>query len=131
MPCQTIRNSTCSNKKADMVVRNTPNSNEVGVGKNHKSKVAMHGIAEKVQPRTAAKPCSMQCSLMEIGDHVEMDVNQVTQSAPDSPPFCDTKGSDNNCSDQVSGQVELFFSSLNFYLVKSSFKIGRLNPLSI
>ncbi|KAI5419290.1 hypothetical protein KIW84_043457 [Lathyrus oleraceus] len=42
------------------------------------------------------KSNSMRCSQKEIGDRVEMDLDQVTKSAPDSPPFCDTKGS-NNC----------------------------------
>lgn len=55
--------------------------------------------------RIVEKSNSMRCSQKEIGDCVEMDLNQVTESAPDSPPFCDTKGSDNCCSYQDSEQV--------------------------
>lgn len=129
-PCQKFLNSTCSNKKADKVPRTSPISNEVGVGKNHKSKIAVHDKAEElelssgggVDSNSAAKPSSMQCSQVEIGDRVEMDVNQVTQSAPDSPLFCDIKGSDNDCSDQDSEQVSnfLLFVVLIICVVKSS-----------
>ena len=73
------------------------------------------------------KPNPMQSSQMGLGGReqcgvMEMDVNQVTQSAPDSPPFCDTKGSDNDCSDQDSEHVRkhtLLFMVFCLYTVKS------------
>ncbi|KAK7336895.1 hypothetical protein VNO77_17446 [Canavalia gladiata] len=105
-PCQAFLNSTSSNVKTVKVPRNLPNCNEVGVGKNHKSKLVVHDKAEELEMSCGkGKPNPVQ--QMEHGGHedcrvVEMDVNQVTQSAPDSPPFCDTKGSDNDCSDQDS-----------------------------
>ncbi|CAK8543630.1 unnamed protein product [Lathyrus sativus] len=97
--CQTLDNSTCSNKNTDKVLLNSCMSNEVGDA---------NCIAEKSN--------SMRCSQKEIGDRVELDLNQVTESAPDSPPFCDTKGSDNCCSYQDSEQplnvVKSEYSSL-------------------
>ncbi|KAJ1416628.1 Zinc finger, RING-type [Sesbania bispinosa] len=109
-PCQTFLNSSSNNKKTDKAPWHSLDSNEVGVGKNHKSKISVHGKAEEVEmscggrvdSHSAGKPNLMQCSQMEIGDRVEMDVNQVMQSAPDSSPFCDSKGSDNDFSDQDS-----------------------------
>ncbi|CAJ1900010.1 unnamed protein product [Sphenostylis stenocarpa] len=96
-PGQVILNSTSSTIKAGKIPQNLPNMNKVGVGKNHKSKIAVLDRAEELElSRGRGKPNPMQSSQME------MDVNQVTQSAPDSPPFCDTKGSDNDCSDQDS-----------------------------
>lgn len=110
-PCQTILNSTSSSLKAAKLPRNLTNSNEVGVGKNFKSKSVVHDKAEEFElSRERGKPNPMQSSHMELGGReecgvMEMDVNQVTQSAPDSPPFCDTKGSDNDFSDQGSEHV--------------------------
>ncbi|KHN02483.1 Protein BREAST CANCER SUSCEPTIBILITY 1 like [Glycine soja] len=107
-PCQAILNSTSSSLKAAKLPRNLTNSNEVGVGKNFKSKSVVHDKAEEFElSRERGKPNPMQSSHMELGGReecgvMEMDVNQVTQSAPDSPPFCDTKGSDNDFSDQGS-----------------------------
>ncbi|XP_027349873.1 BRCA1-associated RING domain protein 1 isoform X2 [Abrus precatorius] len=99
-PCQAFHNSTSSSIKTDKVPRNLPNCNEIGVGKNHRSKIAVHDKADELEMSCGRrKPNLIQ--QMELG---EMDVNQVTQSAPDSPPFCDTKGSDNDCSDQDSEQ---------------------------
>ncbi|CAL5193833.1 unnamed protein product [Lathyrus oleraceus] len=97
--CQTLNNSTCSNKNTDKVLLNSSMSNEAGDAN-----------------RIVEKSNSMRCSQKEIGDRVEMDLNQVTESAPDSPPFCDTKGSDNCCSYQDSEQpvnvVKSEYSSL-------------------
>ncbi|GAU44537.1 hypothetical protein TSUD_335190 [Trifolium subterraneum] len=98
--CQTLRNSTGSNKKADKILQN---SNGVEVGQNHKSGITMNGKARELEMshrggdnnHIAVKPNSTRCSQTEIGGHMEMDLNQVTQSAPDSPPFCDTKGKGN------------------------------------
>ncbi|XP_014496295.1 BRCA1-associated RING domain protein 1 isoform X1 [Vigna radiata var. radiata] len=96
-PCQAILNSTSSSIQAGKLPLNLPNLNKVGVVKNLKSKIAVHDKAEELElSHGRGKPNLMQSSQME------MDVNQVTQSAPDSPPFCDTKGSDNDCSDQDS-----------------------------
>ncbi|KAL9285068.1 hypothetical protein ACSQ67_024598 [Phaseolus vulgaris] len=96
-PCQAVLNSTSSSIKAGKLPRNLPNVNKVGVVKNLKSKIAVHDRAEELElSHGRGKPNLMLSSQME------MDVNQVTQSAPDSPPFCDTKGSDNDCSDQDS-----------------------------
>lgn len=86
--CQTLQNSAFSNKNTDKVLLNSCMSNEFGA--------ADHIVR---------KSNSMTCSQKEIGDRVEMDLNQLTESAPDSPPFCDTKGSDNCCSYQDSEQV--------------------------
>ncbi|KAK7396451.1 hypothetical protein VNO78_17470 [Psophocarpus tetragonolobus] len=106
-PCQALPNSTSWFLKAGKLPRNLINSNVVG--KNNKSKIAVHDKAEERELSCGReKPNPMQSSSqMELGSRedcgvVEMDVNQVTQSAPDSPPFCDTKGSDNDCSDQDS-----------------------------
>lgn len=127
-PCQTILNSTSSSLKAAKLPRNLTNSNEVGVGKNFKSKSVVHDKAEEFElSRERGKPNPMQSSHMELGGReecgvMEMDVNQVTQSAPDSPPFCDTKGSDNDCSDQDSEHVRkhtLLFMVFCLYTVKS------------
>ncbi|RDX80310.1 BRCA1-associated RING domain protein 1 [Mucuna pruriens] len=107
-PCQAFLNLTSGSIKTGKLPQNLPNSNEVGVGKNLKSKNAVHEKAEELELSSGrGKPNPMQSSQMELGSRgdcgvVEMDVNQVTQSAPDSPPFCDTKGSDNDCSDQDS-----------------------------
>ncbi|WVZ06883.1 hypothetical protein V8G54_020229 [Vigna mungo] len=96
-PCQAILNSTSSSIQAGKLPLNLPNLNKVGVVKNLKSKIAVHDKAEELElSHGRGKPNLMQSFQME------MDVNQVTQSAPDSPPFCDTKGSDNDCSDQDS-----------------------------
>ena len=109
-PCQAILNSTSSSIKGDKLPRNLPNLNKVGAVKNLKSKIAVHDKAEELElSHGRGKPNLMQSSQME------MDVNQVTQSAPDSPPFCDTKGSDNDCSDQDSEHVKkhtLFYGFL-------------------
>jgi BRCA1-associated RING domain protein 1 len=115
--CQTLHNSAGGNKKADKVLQNSCISNGVGVVRNVKSRIIMNGKAEELEMsrrggannHVAAKPNSMRCSQTEIGGHMEMDLNQVTQSAPDSPPFCDTKGSDNGCSDQNSEKVVYLF----------------------
>ncbi|XP_058761913.1 BRCA1-associated RING domain protein 1 isoform X2 [Vicia villosa] len=85
--CQTLQNSACSNKNTDKVLLNSCMSSEFG--------------AADLIVRNSN---SITCSQKEIGDRVEMDLNQVTESAPDSPPFCDTKGSDNCCSCQDSEQ---------------------------
>ncbi|KAK7284143.1 hypothetical protein RJT34_18883 [Clitoria ternatea] len=96
-PCQSLLNLASGNKKADNILRN------------NKSKIAVRDEADELEmTRGRGIPNPMQCSHMEVGvcadcGLVEMDVTQVTQSAPDSPPFCDTKGSDNDCSDQDSG----------------------------
>lgn len=85
-------------------------SNEVGVGKNLQSGIKMNDKAKEVE---------MSCK--RGGDnHIaekpdSMNLNQATQSEPDSPPFCDTKGSDNGCSDQNSEKVE--FSYLFIYIL--------------
>lgn len=120
-PCQAVLNSTSSSIKAGKLPRNLPNVNKVGVVKNLKSKIAVHDRAEELElSHGRGKPNLMLSSQME------MDVNQVTQSAPDSPPFCDTKGSDNDCSDQDSEHVKkhsyLWFSVytlLNLLYVQS------------
>ncbi|XP_061343469.1 BRCA1-associated RING domain protein 1 [Gastrolobium bilobum] len=114
-PCQAFPKSTYCDKKAVKIPLNLPSSNEVGVCKNHKSNIAVYHKAEEldmccgggVDFCSAGKPNPTQSSLMEIGDRedcgvMEMDVNLVTQSAPGSSPFCDTKGSDIDCSDQDS-----------------------------
>ncbi|KAL5135156.1 BRCA1-associated RING domain protein 1 [Glycine soja] len=107
-PCQTILNSTSSSLKTGKLPRNLTNLNEVGVGQTFKSKSVVHDKAEELELSCGrGKPNPMQSSQMGLGGReqcgvMEMDVNQVTQSAPDSPPFCDTKGSDNDCSDQDS-----------------------------
>lgn len=106
-PCQAILNSTSSSIQAGKLPLNLPNLNKVGVVKNLKSKIAVHDKAEELElSHGRGKPNLMQSSQME------MDVNQVTQSAPDSPPFCDTKGSDNDCSDQDSEHVRKAHSGL-------------------
>jgi len=106
-PCQAVLNSTSSSIQARKLPMNLPNLNKVGVVKNHKSKIAGHDKAEELEfSHGRGKPNVMQSS------HVEMDVNQVTQSAPDSPLFCDTKGSDNDCSDQDSEHVRKTHSCL-------------------
>ncbi|XP_020222007.1 BRCA1-associated RING domain protein 1 [Cajanus cajan] len=108
-PCQELLNSTSSSMKAAKLPRNLPNYSGVGAGKSQKSRILVHDKAEELELSCGrGKLAPMQSSHMELvvrGDCavVEMDVNQVTQSAPDSPPFCDTKGSDNDCSDQDSG----------------------------
>jgi BRCA1-associated RING domain protein 1 len=113
--CQTLHNSAGGNKKADKVLQNSCISNGVGVVRNHKSRITMNGEELEMSRRggannhVAVKPNSMRFSQTEIGGHMEMDLNQVTQSAPDSPPFCDTKGSDNGCSDQNSEKVVYLF----------------------
>lgn len=110
-PCQRFTNSTSSSIKSGKLPRNLPNSNEVGAGKSHKSKIVVHDKAEELElSHGRGKPDLLQSFRMEVGGHgdcgvVEMDVNQVTQSGPDSPPFCDTKGSDNDFSDQDSEHV--------------------------
>lgn len=111
-PCQASLNSSYGNKKINKVLPNLPHSNEAGAGRNRKFKasgVAVHDKAEelemssggRVEFHSAGKPNggNEDCVVME------MDVNQVMQSAPHSPPFCDTKGSDNDCSDVDSEHV--------------------------
>lgn len=121
--CQNFPNSTCSNKMADEVMQNSCISHEVGVSKNDKTNITMHGRG--AIDGIVGKPNSMGCSQTEIGGRVEMDVNQVTASAPDSPPFCDTKGSHNDCSDQDIEQVGFilfyFILVLIIHVVKSNF----------
>lgn len=101
-PCRALQNTSYINKNA-LKVLVKPDSNKVGVGKNHKFKtsdIAVRDKAEELEMYCRGRVDNpMQCSQME------MDVNQVTQSTPDSPPFCDTKGSDNDCSDQDSEHV--------------------------
>ncbi|XP_028758270.1 BRCA1-associated RING domain protein 1 [Neltuma alba] len=84
-------------------------SREVDMGNNHKyekSGNVMHGKDNKFGG-SWKEEILMKCSQLDGGAHedcgpVEMDINQVTQSSPGSPPFCDTKGSDNDCSDRDS-----------------------------
>nr|XP_027188299.1 BRCA1-associated RING domain protein 1 isoform X2 [Cicer arietinum]XP_027188300.1 BRCA1-associated RING domain protein 1 isoform X2 [Cicer arietinum]XP_027188301.1 BRCA1-associated RING domain protein 1 isoform X2 [Cicer arietinum] len=99
---------------ADEVMQNSCISHEVGVSKNDKTNITMHGRG--AIDGIVGKPNSMGCSQTEIGGRVEMDVNQVTASAPDSPPFCDTKGSHNDCSDQD---------------IEQPFNLGRLENSSL
>lgn len=110
-----------------------------GIVKNHmyeKSDAVAHGKAEEFEISckegvgfaTAKKSNTVKCSqldgrgLEECGV-VEMDMNQVTQSSPDSPPFCDTKGSDNDCSDQDSehdrNDHPMSYNQVITYYVKS------------
>ncbi|OIW05065.1 hypothetical protein TanjilG_02772, partial [Lupinus angustifolius] len=125
-PCQASLNSSYGNKKMDKVPSSLPHSKEVGAGKSHKFKgsdTVVHDKTEglelspggRVDSHSTGKPNPMQHSQMAVGGHgdckvMEMDVNQVTQSATGSPPFCDTKGSE--CSDLdsehplVAGRVE-------------------------
>lgn len=82
--------------------------------------------------RNDVKPYPMQRSRVEIGDRVEVDVNQVTQAAVYSPPFCDTKGSDNDCSeldsDHVRLNTELLSMILLIYIFESclSYLVGSI-----
>ncbi|KAK2417838.1 RING/U-box superfamily protein [Trifolium repens] len=132
--CQTLHNSAGGNKKADKVLQNSCISNGVGVVRNVKSRIIMNGKAEELEMsrrggannHVAAKPNSMRCSQTEIGGHMEMDLNQVTQSAPDSPPFCDTKGSDNGCSDQNSEKPLNLERSENSSLKRANTGKGNL-----
>ncbi|WJX84402.1 non-specific serine/threonine protein kinase [Trifolium repens] len=130
--CQTLHNSAGGNKKADKVLQNSCISNGVGVVRNHKSRITMNGEELEMSRRggannhVAVKPNSMRFSQTEIGGHMEMDLNQVTQSAPDSPPFCDTKGSDNGCSDQNSEKPLNLERSENSSLKRASTGKGNL-----
>lgn len=96
-------------------------SMEVDIGKNHKyekSGNVVHG-KDKDFEVSCKEEILIKSSQLDGRAHedcglVEMDINQVTQSSPDSPPFCDTKGSDNDCSDQDSEHhmpVEILESS--------------------
>ncbi|MCI12624.1 protein BREAST CANCER SUSCEPTIBILITY 1-like [Trifolium medium] len=86
--CQTLRNSTGSNKKAVKVLQNSHISNGVGVGQNHKFGITMNGKARELEMsrrggdnnHIAVKLNSMRCSQTEIGGHMEMDLNQVTHT---------------------------------------------------
>ncbi|CAJ1937707.1 unnamed protein product [Sphenostylis stenocarpa] len=61
-PGQVILNSS-SSIKASKIPRNLPNMNKVGVGKNHKSKIAVLDRAEELEfSRGGGKPNPMQSS---------------------------------------------------------------------
>ncbi|XP_025603202.1 BRCA1-associated RING domain protein 1 [Arachis hypogaea] len=100
-PCQGLQNSVHRSKDTD----------NVGAGKNQKRKmsgIAVHDKGEEIemysggQVENPRRSSQMKIEGREDSGVVEMDVNQGTQSAPASPPFCDTKGSENDCSDQDS-----------------------------
>lgn len=80
-------------------------SREVNIGGNHKYEKNGDVVNGKdgIFEVTCKGDIMMKCSQMEGRAHedglVEMDMNQV------SPPLCDTKGSDNDCSDQDSQNV--------------------------
>ncbi|KAE9621890.1 hypothetical protein Lal_00032766 [Lupinus albus] len=142
-PCQASLNSSYGNKMTDKVMLSLPHSNEVGAGKNHKLKGSDSVVHDKteelelspggrVDSHSTGKPSPMQHSQMGVGGHaycklMEMDVNQVMQSATGSPLFCDTKGSD--CSDLdsehplVAGRSEK--SSLKRAIAQRETLIGR------
>ncbi|CAL0310399.1 unnamed protein product [Lupinus luteus] len=142
-PCQASLNSSYGNKKMDKVPSSLPHSNEVGAGKNHEFKgsgiVAHDKTRElelspggRVDSHSTGNANPMQHSQMGVGGRgdckvMEIDVNQVTQSATGSPPFCDTKGSD--CSDLdsehplVAGRLEK--SLLKRATTESENLIGR------
>lgn len=128
-PCQALLNSTLNNKSTEKLSETSlgdnlccgrsifslatnkhihkpslNHCNEFGIDQNKKgerSGIVVHGKSE-------------ECSQQEVRDHeefgvVEMETNQVTQPLPDSPPFCDTKGSDNDYSDQDGAHVRNHF----------------------
>ncbi|KAK4281323.1 hypothetical protein QN277_012834 [Acacia crassicarpa] len=84
-------------------------SMDVDIGKNHKyekSGNVGHG-KDTLFEVSCKEEILMKCSQLDGRTHedcglVEMNINQVTQSSLGSPPFCDTKGSDNDCSDRDS-----------------------------
>ncbi|MED6111586.1 hypothetical protein PIB30_053559 [Stylosanthes scabra] len=124
-PCQGLQNS----------VHKSKNTNIVGVGKNQKLKmsgIAVRDKGEDIEMYSGGQVENpMRCSQMKTGVRedsgvVEMDVNQGTQSAPDSPPFCDTKGSENDCSDQDSEHLLPSGRLENSSLKRASTRTGNL-----
>lgn len=87
-------------------------SMDVDIGKNHKYEKSGNVVHGKYKTFEASRKeeILMKCSQLDGRAHedcglVEMDINQVTQFSAGSPPFCDTKGSDNDCSDRDSEHV--------------------------
>ncbi|KAK7267686.1 hypothetical protein RIF29_20364 [Crotalaria pallida] len=91
-PCQASLNSSYGKKKMDKVSLNLPHSND-------KAEELEMSPGGKVDSHSTGKPNSMPCSQIVVGGRedfqaIEKDRNQVMQLATDSPPFCDSKGSD-------------------------------------